>query len=84
MEQAQQFGLDMITLLSHTSHALQPLNVNCFEPFKTTFKKEKDNSMARNNYNEQNKVTFVNWVDEALNMALSKKHIKNGFQVTSI
>jgi len=27
IEQAQKFGLDMITLLSHTSHALQPLDV---------------------------------------------------------
>ncbi len=31
-------GLDFITLPSHTSHALQPLDVTCFKPFKTTFK----------------------------------------------
>jgi hypothetical protein len=24
------------------SHALQPLNVSCFKPFKTTFRKERD------------------------------------------
>jgi hypothetical protein len=34
---AKEFGLDMITLPSHTSHALEPLDVSCFEPFKTTF-----------------------------------------------
>jgi hypothetical protein len=34
IKQIQQFGLDMITLPSHTSHVLQPLNVNCFIPFK--------------------------------------------------
>jgi hypothetical protein len=33
----KEFGLDMITLPSHTSHALQPLDVSCFEPFNTTF-----------------------------------------------
>jgi hypothetical protein len=49
----------MITLPSHTSHALQPLDVSCCEPFKTTFKKEKDNSMVKNNYNELDKVTFA-------------------------
>jgi hypothetical protein len=34
------FGLDMITLPLHTSHALQPLNVVCFKPFKISFKKK--------------------------------------------
>jgi hypothetical protein len=51
IEQAQQFGLDMITLPSHTSHVLLPLDVNCFKPFKTIFLKKKDSSMVRNNYN---------------------------------
>jgi hypothetical protein len=37
IKQAMDIGLDMITLLSHTSHALQPLNVFYFKPFKTTF-----------------------------------------------
>jgi hypothetical protein len=63
----------MITLPSHTSHALQPLNVSCFKPFKTTFRKEKDNNMVRNYYNEPNKVTLVGWVDKTLDLALSKK-----------
>jgi hypothetical protein len=53
------FGLYMITLPSHTSHAFQPLDVLCFKPFKTTFKKEKDVAMARIKYQEPNKITFV-------------------------
>jgi hypothetical protein len=36
---AKDIGLDMITLPFHTSHALQPLYVFYFKPFKTTFKK---------------------------------------------
>ncbi len=40
--------------------------------------------MVKNDCNEPNKVTFVGWVDEALDMALSKRNIKNGFQVTRI
>jgi hypothetical protein len=49
------FGLDMITLPSHTSHALQPLDVSYFTPFKIALKKERDVAMAKNKYQEPNK-----------------------------
>jgi hypothetical protein len=42
----------MTTLPSHTSHALYLLNVNYFKSFKKKFKKEKNNDMVVNNYNE--------------------------------
>jgi hypothetical protein len=80
----QQFGLNMITLLSHTSHALQPLDVSYFKPFKTSFRKERNNNMVRNNYNELNKATLTTWVNKALDVALSKRNIKSGFQVIGI
>jgi hypothetical protein len=51
----------MITLPSCTSHALQPLDVNCFKLFKVTFKKDKDNNMVNNNYKEPDKITIANW-----------------------
>jgi hypothetical protein len=35
-------GLDLITLPSHTSHVLQPLDVVCFKPFKTMFRAYRD------------------------------------------
>ncbi len=60
------------------------LNVNCFKPFKVSFKKERNNNMVRNNYNEPDKATFASQVDKALDLALSKRNIKNGFQVTRI
>jgi hypothetical protein len=44
----------MRTLPSHTSHALYPLNVSCFKPFKKTIKTLKNNDMVVNNYNEPN------------------------------
>jgi hypothetical protein len=37
LKQAMAFGLNMITLPLHTSHALQPLDVSCFKPFKIAF-----------------------------------------------
>jgi hypothetical protein len=59
IEQTKKFGLDMIILPSHTSHALQPLDVACFKPFKTTFKKEKDIAMVRRNYTKPNNITLA-------------------------
>jgi hypothetical protein len=49
IEQAKDIGLNMTTLPSHTSHALQPLNVSYFKPFKIAFKKDRDVAMSRNN-----------------------------------
>jgi hypothetical protein len=34
VHEAKRAGLDLITLPSHTSHALQPLDVCIFKPFK--------------------------------------------------
>jgi hypothetical protein len=61
--QAQEMGLNMITLPSHTSHDLEPLNVFCFKPFKTTFRKAKNVMMSRNNHMELDKITLGGWVD---------------------
>jgi hypothetical protein len=54
----------MITLPSQTSHVLQPLNLSCFKPFKTTFFKKNNNNMVNNNYKELDKITFANKVDK--------------------
>ena len=32
-------GLDIVSFLSHTSHASQPLDIVCFKPFKVAFQK---------------------------------------------
>jgi len=56
IEQAQKFGLDMITIPSHASHALQTLDVACFKPFKIAFKKERNIAMVRGNYTELDKI----------------------------
>ncbi len=64
IEQAKRFALNMIILLSHTLHALQPLNVACFKPFKTIFKGEINTSMFSRNYIEPNNLAQVRWVDK--------------------
>jgi hypothetical protein len=39
---AMQSWLDIVSLPSHTSHALQPLDVSCFKPFKIAFRQIRD------------------------------------------
>jgi hypothetical protein len=80
IEQAQEFGLDMITLPSHTFRALQPLDVVCFKPFKITFKKERDITMVRKNYTKPDKITLARLVDKALNLTFTRKNIMLGFK----
>jgi hypothetical protein len=82
IEQTQTFGLDMVTLPSHTSHALQPLDVACFKHVKTTFRKERDITMINRNYIKRNKIVLVGWVDKALDQALSGNNIISGFKST--
>ncbi len=41
IEHAQTFGLDMIILPSHTSHAMHPLVVTSFKLFKIALKKKR-------------------------------------------
>jgi len=73
----------MVTLPTHT-YALQPLDVTYFKPFKITFRKKKNFTMAKNNYLEPNKVTLATWVDKALQQSLKKKNIKLRFKVYGI
>jgi imidazoleglycerol phosphate dehydratase HisB len=42
VHKAMGVGLDLLTLPSHTSHRLQPLDVSVFGPFKRAFKRFRD------------------------------------------
>jgi hypothetical protein len=84
IEQVQKFGLDMIILPSHTFHALQPLDVVCFKPFKTPFRKEKNIAMVRKNYTKLNKITLARWVDKTLDLTLIRHNIMSWFKSTWI
>ncbi len=79
--QAQEFGLNMITLPSHISHALQPLDVVWFKPFKIAFRKERNILMVRRNYTKPNKITLVKWVDKAPNLTFTKRKSCQGLKV---
>jgi hypothetical protein len=59
IEYTQEFGLNMMTLPSHTLYVLQPLDVSLFKSFKNIFKKVAYIIMFNNNYMEPNKITMV-------------------------
>ena len=42
LKKAKANGIDMISLPSHTSHELQPLDKACFKPFKVAFRAYRD------------------------------------------
>jgi hypothetical protein len=74
----------MITLPTHRSHILQPIDVSCFKTFKIAFMKERDSAMIRNNHRELDKCTIVTWVYKSSDQTLSKKNIKSGFKIIRI
>ncbi len=85
IEQAKKFGLDMIILPLHTSHAFHPLNiVVCFKLFKIIFKRERNTTMFSKNYIELNKITSVGWVDKAFHQAFTRKNIMSRLKNTRI
>ena len=47
VKEAKRVGLNLLTLPSHTSHALQPLDVSIFKPFEQFFKQYRDFWMSR-------------------------------------
>ena len=78
------FGLNIIFRPSHTTHALQPLNVSCFKPFKSAFRQIRDFWMLLNKGRKVEKTTLCEWTSQALERSLTPKNIKSDFQKTGI
>jgi hypothetical protein len=66
---ARSVGLDLLMLPSHTSHAMQPLDVSCFKPFKQAFRLGRDVWTLRNKSAGASKEVLANWVSVALEKA---------------
>ena len=84
IQKAKHHGVDMISLPSHTFHALQPLDVACFKPFKTALKAYRNIWMVQNSGGKVEKDILAQWVDLSLKKALSPNNIRNGFRATGI
>jgi hypothetical protein len=84
VKEAKRVGLDLLTLPSHTPHALQPLDVSVFKPLKQFFKQYRDFWMFRNLNEGASKDTLAQWVSLSLKKALTKSNIRKGFATIGI
>jgi hypothetical protein len=84
VEKAKEVGLHLVTLPSHTSHALQPLDVSIFGPFKCAFQIYHDIWAIKNKGKGAKKVVLAKWVSKALGRALTSENIQSGFRATGI
>jgi len=81
---AMEKGLDLVTIPSHTSHALEPLDVACFKPFKLAFRAYRDKWTVSHKGKVLQKEDLTCWVSWALKRVLSSKYITKGFACTGI
>ena len=81
---AKSHGLDMISLPSHTSHCLQPLDISCFRPFKESFRAHRDAWAKKNIGKRVGKKILAQWVSLALHRALTMSNIQARFRVARI
>ena len=81
---AMNSGLDIISLPSHTSHALQPLGVSCFKPFKTAFRQIRDYWTLLNKGKRVEETDLCDWTFQTLEKSLTEKNIKSSFKKTGI
>ena len=81
---SMEVGLDLVTLPSHTSHYLQPLDVSVFAPFKCGFKRYRDAWVLRNRGRGASKEILAMWISAGLQRALTSANIKAGFFSTGI
>ena len=78
------YGLDIISLPSYTSHVLQALDVSCFKPFKYAFRQIRDFWTVLNNDKKVEKTILCEWTSQALERSLIPKNIKSDFKKTGI
>ena len=70
----------MLTIPSHTSYALQPLDVACFKPFKVAFRAYKHAWNVKSNGCKVKKAHLASWVSLTLKKALTSTNIRAGFR----
>jgi hypothetical protein len=84
VQEAKAARLDLLTFPSHTSHALQPLDVAVFKSFKSHFREYRNYWLFRNMNQRTTKEILAQWVSLALKKVLTDKNIKKGFSATWI
>ena len=84
IDEANNLGIDLLTLPAHTTHRLQPLDVSVFGPFKNYFRSERVAWMAKNPGVEVKRFELAELASKAFKRALTPSNIKAGFRRTGI
>ena len=84
IQKAIEKGLDMISLSSHTNHALQPLDVAYFAPLKKAFRVYRDLWIMQCKGKTVNKEHLAQWASLAFKKALTPTNVRTGFQACGI
>lgn len=80
--EANNLGIDLLTLLAHTIHRLQPLDVSVFGTFKNYFRAEKASWMEKNLGVEVKMFELVEFASKTFKMDFTLFNIKAGFRRT--
>jgi hypothetical protein len=84
VKRARAVGLHLLTLPSHYSHAMQPLDVAVFKPFKGAFRVYRDAWTLQNRGRGVRKEVLASWTSKALSRALTVANIEAGFRKIGI
>jgi hypothetical protein len=77
-------GLHLLTLPFYYSHAMQPLDVAVFKPFKGAFRVYRDAWALNNRCTGAKKEVLASWTSKALSRAFTVPNIEAGFQKIGI
>ena len=81
---AEEHGIDLLQMPSHTSHRLQPLDVSCFYSWHNQLHKEILCIRAANPYLNLTRDHFAELMGPAFRATLSAENIKSGFAKSGI
>lgn len=84
LDLAVEHGITVLSFPPHCSHRMQPLDVTVFGPIKRLYTSQCD-AWCKNNAGKVLEIQHVaGIVDKCLNLGLTPKNIKSGFEVTGI
>ncbi|MCO5557451.1 hypothetical protein L7F22_011016 [Adiantum nelumboides] len=84
VEKANRMRIDIITLPTHTSHKVQPLDVSVFKSLKVQFQKERDIWQQRSSSRQASKAELAIVLAKAIESSFTESNVKARFCATGI
>ncbi|XP_024524772.1 uncharacterized protein LOC112344376 [Selaginella moellendorffii] len=84
LDTAKMLSVNVILLLTHTSHHMQPLNIACFGPYKCYFRQCVDEHTLGHLGHKVNRRDLTQLSSRAMSMALTPANIQSGFRASGL